>query len=87
MCCLRSVGVATLAGSILSRNRNILLRFLTPAALFGVSLAYYLPTTYTSLESRIEQAEKNNAPALYDAHQSLKARFAQLRESVASKAK
>ncbi|GAA5848553.1 hypothetical protein JCM3766R1_005292 [Sporobolomyces carnicolor] len=56
------VAVATLAGSILGRNRNILLRAALPPAFLLVSLDYFLPHTASNLWAKAEAVEAAHFP-------------------------
>ncbi|GAA5917051.1 Mic26p [Sporobolomyces salmoneus] len=58
------VAVATLAGSILGRNRNILLRAVLPPAFLLVSLDYFLPNTASNLWRKAETLEAAHFPQL-----------------------
>lgn len=71
------VGVAALTGSILARNRSIILRIALPPTLFLVSMNHLLPKTSSNISSYISTLERAHAPALADAHE-------QLNESIAS---
>nr|CRX79155.1 hypothetical protein [Leucosporidium scottii] len=57
------VGVATLAGSILARNRNILLRAGLPSAFFLASLSHFLPKTFDRVALMAEALERRYLPA------------------------
>ncbi|ORY45428.1 apolipo protein O-domain-containing protein [Leucosporidium creatinivorum] len=56
------VGVATLAGSILARNRNILLRAGLPSAFFLASLSHFLPKTFDRVTLMAEALERRYVP-------------------------
>lgn len=63
--------VASMSGSILTRNRNIFLRFTTPL-LFGVScFAYVLPTTFRNTKNLAYDVEKRNFPAFVQTQDNL----------------
>ncbi|CAG99741.1 Mic26p [Kluyveromyces lactis] len=54
--------VASMSGSILTRNRNIFLRGVTPVV-FGIScFSYVLPTTYRNTKRLAYDIEKRNFP-------------------------
>jgi len=71
------VGVATLTGSVLARNRSFLLRFSLPPALFLLSMNHFLPKTSHNLSSYLSSLERAHAPLLADKHE-------QLNESITS---
>lgn len=58
------MGVATLTGSILTRNRTPVLRFLLPPAFFLISLNQFLPKTSANLGSYGRELEERYVPAL-----------------------
>ncbi|TDL26918.1 hypothetical protein BD410DRAFT_475685 [Rickenella mellea] len=58
------VGVATLTGSVVSRNRNIALRLTLPPTLFLLSLNYLLPKTSSNIGAYVSQLEHKYTPAL-----------------------
>ena len=71
------VGVATLTGSVLTRNRTIFLRFSLPPALFLLSMNQFLPKTSHNVSEYLSLLEQAHAPALAEAH-------SQFNESIAS---
>ncbi|OBZ85492.1 hypothetical protein A0J61_06461 [Choanephora cucurbitarum] len=66
------VGVAALAGTILARNRNIVLRFLTSTTLAVGTSYYLLPKTTHNVGLQLEKLERKY-PQLQEAHQSVNA--------------
>ncbi|KAI8890062.1 hypothetical protein K501DRAFT_237754 [Backusella circina FSU 941] len=67
---LAYVGVAALAGTIIARRRNIILRLLTSTAL-GVTASYYfLPKTTHNVALELERLERKS-PQLVEAHQKI----------------
>ncbi|GAA5916360.1 hypothetical protein JCM5296_003095 [Sporobolomyces johnsonii] len=58
------VTVATLAGSILARNRSLLLRATLPPAFLLVSLHHFLPHTARNVGAKAEELEADYAPQL-----------------------
>ncbi|CAO3617893.1 unnamed protein product [Cunninghamella blakesleeana] len=64
------IGVAALAGTILARNRNILLRFLTSTTLAVGASYYLLPKTTKNLGVQFEKLERKY-PELGKAHASV----------------
>jgi hypothetical protein len=64
------VGVAALAGTIIARNRNIVLRFLTSAGLATGTSYYLLPKTTHNVALQLEKLERKYPP-LQEAHQQL----------------
>ncbi|GJJ09289.1 hypothetical protein Clacol_003511 [Clathrus columnatus] len=65
------VGVATLTGSVLARNRSIFLRLVLPPTLFLVSMNHFLPKMSHNISSYVTALERAHAPALADAHEQL----------------
>ncbi|GAA5889664.1 hypothetical protein JCM16303_003049 [Sporobolomyces ruberrimus] len=63
------VAVATLAGSIIGRNRNILARLALPPVFFLLSLDYFLPRTASNLWSRAEAVEGAHFPQVRQARE------------------
>ncbi|KAF7724918.1 hypothetical protein EC973_000577 [Apophysomyces ossiformis] len=61
------VGVAALAGTIIARNRNIVLRFLTSTALAAGTSFYLLPKTTHNVGVQLEKLERKY-PELQNAH-------------------
>jgi len=75
------VGVAALAGTIVARNRNIVLRFATSTA-FAVGASYYLmPNTTRNIGEHLERLEKKYPP-LYDAHQQVNEAAGDVRKQI-----
>ncbi|OAD04419.1 hypothetical protein MUCCIDRAFT_123563, partial [Mucor lusitanicus CBS 277.49] len=64
------VGVAALAGTIIARNRNIVLRFLTSTTLAVGASYYLLPKTTHNVAVQLEKLERRY-PQLQAAHQSV----------------
>ncbi|KAI9255302.1 apolipo protein O-domain-containing protein [Sporodiniella umbellata] len=64
------VGVAALAGTIIARNRNIVLRFLTSTSLAVGTSYYLLPKTTSNVFQHLERLEKKY-PQIQAAHQSV----------------
>lgn len=62
------VGVAALGGTILARNRNIVLRFLTSTTLAVGASYYLLPKTTQNVAAHLERLEKRY-PQLIELHQ------------------
>ncbi|ORZ25452.1 apolipo protein O-domain-containing protein [Absidia repens] len=61
------IGVAALAGTIIARNRNIVLRFLTSTAMATGASFYLLPKTTHNLGVQLEKLERKY-PELGKAH-------------------
>ncbi|CED82727.1 Apolipoprotein O [Phaffia rhodozyma] len=59
------VGVSTLAGSIIARNRNILVRALLPPTLLVASLPVFLPKLSENLSSEISRYTLKTSPELH----------------------
>lgn len=59
--------VATLSGSVVARNRNILLRGVSPIVFGVLAFNYFLPQTYKNTGKLIWSFEQK-APALAQAH-------------------
>ncbi|KAF8512940.1 apolipo protein O-domain-containing protein, partial [Hysterangium stoloniferum] len=70
------VGVATLTGSVLARNRNFLLRFSLPPALFLLSMNHFLPKTSQNISSYLSSLERAHVPALAHAHEQFNGKLA-----------
>ncbi|KAI8981445.1 apolipo protein O-domain-containing protein [Pilobolus umbonatus] len=64
------VGVAALAGTIIARNRNVVLRFLTSTALATGASYYLLPKTTQNVFQHLEKLE-NQYPPIKSAHQTV----------------
>ncbi|KAF9040003.1 apolipo protein O-domain-containing protein [Panaeolus papilionaceus] len=79
------VGVATLSGSILARNRMLLTRFIAPPLFLLVSANYVLPKTTANLSSYLGSIEEKYFPTFAHKHDVAKAHSAmaweQLKES------
>lgn len=70
------VGVATLTGSVLARNRTFLLRVALPPTLFILSMNHFLPKTSYNISSYLSLLERAHAPALADARAQFNGRVA-----------
>ncbi|KAI5291761.1 hypothetical protein KEM54_000553 [Ascosphaera aggregata] len=68
------VGVSGMAGSILSRNRGILLRSVTPLTFAGVAAAWCLPVTLGNVGDLVFEWEKQ-VPGLAENHVEVKERI------------
>jgi len=62
------VGIATLSGSILTRNRSILTRVAVPFAFFTLSFRELLPETYSNLTTYLGSLESHYYPELSRKH-------------------
>jgi organizing structure protein 2 len=62
------VGVASLTGSILARNRSIFSRVLLPPAFFYLSFKYLLPKTTQNVSAYAGSLEEKHFPALAQKH-------------------
>lgn len=62
-----SVGISTLFGSILTRNRLFPLRIITPPTFLVASTAYFLPKHFDNITSYTAALEKSHTPGLYKA--------------------
>ncbi|GAA6044271.1 hypothetical protein JCM8097_002101 [Rhodosporidiobolus ruineniae] len=60
------VAVATLAGSILARNRGFLLRLALPPTFLLLATSHFLPHTWHNVATRSEQFEAAHLPQLRD---------------------
>ena len=69
------VGVATLTGSVLARNR-IFWRLTLPPALFILSLNHFLPKTSHNVSSYLGSLEDAHFPTLAEKHEIAKAHSA-----------
>ncbi|GAA5878726.1 hypothetical protein JCM8547_008501 [Rhodosporidiobolus lusitaniae] len=56
------VAVATLAGSIVGRNRGLLLRLSLPPTFLLLATLHFLPHTWANLTERAERFEEGNLP-------------------------
>ncbi|CAI5757122.1 unnamed protein product [Candida verbasci] len=70
----------SLSGSILVRNRNIGLRFITPLLFGGVTMNYTMPNTFNNLVSSYEKFEHENIPELSKQKQELAVYYQQFRK-------
>ncbi|KAI5290103.1 hypothetical protein KEM52_000567 [Ascosphaera acerosa] len=70
---LAYVGVSGMAGSILARNRGVLLRAAAPVALAGVAAAYCLPVTMANVGALVFECEKK-VPGLAERHVAIRER-------------
>ncbi|KAH9948329.1 apolipo protein O-domain-containing protein, partial [Amylocystis lapponica] len=70
------VGVATLTGSVLARNRGLALRLLLPPALLALSLRQFLPKTAHNVAGYLGALEDHYAPGLAQKHEVAKAHSA-----------
>ncbi|RDX51735.1 hypothetical protein OH76DRAFT_1463125 [Lentinus brumalis] len=75
------VGVATLTGSVLARNR-IFWRLTLPPALFILSLNHFLPKTSHNVSSYLGSLEETHFPTLAEKHEIAKAHTAMTWERV-----
>ncbi|KAI9465824.1 apolipo protein O-domain-containing protein [Lactarius psammicola] len=62
------VGVASLTGSILARNRAIFSRVLLPPAFFYLSFKYFLPKTTQNVSAYAGSLEEKHFPSLAQKH-------------------
>ena len=62
------VGVASLSGSILARNRAVVTRALLPPALLLLSFNYFLPRTAQNVAAYAGALEEQHFPALAQKH-------------------
>jgi MICOS complex subunit MIC26 len=62
------VGVASLSGSILSRNRSIFTRALLPTAFFYLSFNHFLPKTTKNVSAYAGSLEEKHFPVLAQKH-------------------
>ncbi len=62
------VGVATLTGSVIARNRIILTRLILPPTLLVLSLNHFLPKTSHNISSYLGQLEDTYFPTLAEKH-------------------
>jgi organizing structure protein 2 len=70
------VGVATLSGSILSRNRTLPTRFLLPPLFLLLSAQHFLPKTTHNLSDYLGSLEDEYLPSLAQKHETAKAHSA-----------
>jgi len=76
------VGVATLTGSIITRNRSPFLRVLLPPALFLISLHHFLPHTSANLGQYVGELEDRYVPGIAHTHDIAKAHSAMTWERI-----
>ncbi|KAJ9107177.1 hypothetical protein QFC19_002837 [Naganishia cerealis] len=69
------IGVAGLAGSVLARNRNILVRLLLPPTLLVASSPYFLPQTSANVRAYLSQVEDKHFPDLAATHRAINAQL------------
>ncbi|KAJ9112696.1 hypothetical protein QFC22_006198 [Naganishia vaughanmartiniae] len=69
------IGVAGLAGSVLARNRNILVRLLLPPTLLVASSPYFLPQTSANVRAYLSQVEDTHFPELAATHRAVNAQL------------
>ncbi|KAI5835246.1 hypothetical protein K523DRAFT_368491 [Schizophyllum commune Tattone D] len=62
------VGIATLTGSILTRNRSLLTRFVIPPAFLVGSMNYFLPHTSANISAYGASLEETYFPTLAEKH-------------------
>jgi organizing structure protein 2 len=62
------VGVASLSGSILARNRSVFTRALLPPTFFLLSCKYFLPKTTHNVAAYAGSLEEEHFPALAQKH-------------------
>jgi organizing structure protein 2 len=62
------VGVASLSGSILARNRSVFTRVLLPPAFFLLSFKYFLPKTTQNVSAYAGSLEEEHFPSLAQKH-------------------
>ena len=67
------IGIATLTGSIISRNRMLATRFLLPPIFMLASAKHFLPETTGNLSSYIGSLEDTYFPSLSEKHDVAKA--------------
>ncbi|KAI0002499.1 apolipo protein O-domain-containing protein [Russula compacta] len=62
------VGVASLSGSILARNRSVFARVLLPPTFFLLSSKYFLPKTTQNVSAYVGSLEEQHFPSLAQKH-------------------
>jgi MICOS complex subunit MIC26 len=62
------VGVATLSGSIVARNRALATRLLLPSTLFIASMHHFLPKTTHNVSAYLNSLEAEYFPTLAEKH-------------------
>ena len=67
------VGIATLTGSIIARNRMLATRFLLPPIFLFASASHFLPETTGNLSSYLGSLEETYFPSLSEKHDVAKA--------------
>lgn len=67
------VGIATLSGSIIARNRMLVTRFLLPPIFLFASANHFLPETTGNLSSYLGSLEETYFPSLSEKHDVAKA--------------
>lgn len=76
------VGVATLTGSVFTRNRGLFSRVLFPPALLLFSMDYFLPHTSHNISQYLGSLEERFFPTLAEKHEIAKAHSAMTVERV-----
>ncbi|GHJ89446.1 hypothetical protein NliqN6_5848 [Naganishia liquefaciens] len=67
------IGVAGLAGSVLARNRNILVRLLLPPTLLVAASPYFLPQTSANIRAYLSRVEDAHFPEFAATHRAVNA--------------
>jgi organizing structure protein 2 len=62
------VGVATLSGSIIARNRTLAVRLLLPPSLFMLTMHHFLPRTTHNLSAYLASLEEAYFPTFAEKH-------------------
>ena len=62
------IGISTLTGSIIGRNRSLPVRLFLPSALFVFSLQHFLPETTSNLSDYLGSVEEAYFPNLAQKH-------------------
>lgn len=75
------VSVAALGGTILARNRNIFIRFVTSSALAIGASYYWLPKTTQNIATRLEKFEQK-FPQLVEMHAKVNSTVEEARQQV-----
>ncbi|KAF5372953.1 hypothetical protein D9758_001574 [Tetrapyrgos nigripes] len=82
------VGVATLSGSIIGRNRMLPIRLLLPPTFLILSMNHFLPKTTTNLSEYLSSVEETYFPTLAEKHATANAHsrmtWERLKEATAS---
>ncbi|KDQ12565.1 hypothetical protein BOTBODRAFT_161460 [Botryobasidium botryosum FD-172 SS1] len=76
------VGVTTLTGSVITRNRSFPVRFLVPTTFLMLSLPFFLPKTSHNLNEYISDLEAHYFPAVAEQHAALGRAVSSARESL-----